>query len=113
MNLIDELLQHRSAGLAQDSPKRHLKERMTKPVVLLFLCKHSPSVLMEHLQCSCSTFFGGKEKRKKKKRRKMCKTSTRVLNITFSESQTGVEAGKAPTQHSVDNEEVGSDRRTH
>lgn len=35
-----------------------------------------------------------------------------MLNINFGESQTGVKALKAATQHSADNEEVGSDRRT-
>lgn len=45
-----------------------------------------------------SSFFGGKKK---------CTTSTRVLNINFSQSQTGVKARKAPSQHSTDNEEVG------
>lgn len=45
-----------------------------------------------------SSFFGGKKK---------CTTSTRVLNINFSQSQTGVKARKAQSQHSTDNEEVG------
>jgi len=42
----------------------------------------------------------------------MCKTSTRVLNINFRKSQTGVKAQKPLSQHSVDNEEVGCDRHT-
>ena len=44
-------------------------------------------------------------------RKKMCKTGSRVLNINLK-SQTGVKAQKAASQHSVDNEEVGSDRHT-
>lgn len=35
----------------------------------------------------------------------MCKTSSKVLNINFSESQTGVKRQKAARQHSLDNKE--------
>lgn len=109
MNLINELLQHRSAGLAKETLKGKNDKTccVIVPVQTFPICVNGASTML------LLYFLWWKRKKKKEKRRKMCKTSTRVLNINFSESQTGVEAGKAPTQHWVDNEEVGSDRRTH